>query len=84
MASNKRTTHLQKKLFKYIGKSQLYKYVYIRENTATKEIKYEGRVIGKTIGQHIQTFNTEREAAIFVDTILLQNNKPSVNILVLK
>ena len=77
--SNKRTTHLQKKLFKYIGKSQLYKYVYIRQNTATKEIKYEGRVIGKT-----QTFNTEREAAIFVDTILLKNNKPSVNILVLK
>ncbi len=67
MIDNNRSAYLQKKLFKYIGKSQLYKYVYLRQNTATKEIKYEARVLGKTIqGEHIETFTTEREKLLYL------------------
>ena len=59
----------------YKGKSEKYKCVYISEYSKGK-IKYWGNVMKRARG-----FDTEREAAIFVDTVLIENHKPPVNIL---
>lgn len=59
----------------YKGKSTTYKGVYIQEYSKGK-LKYWGHSHKRGRG-----FDTEREAAVFVDTVLIENNKLPVNIL---
>ena len=60
---------------KYVGKSKLYKYVY------EEECKGVTKWIGK-VGSNKKTgFKTEREAALWVDKMLLSKGKEPVNIL---
>ena len=59
----------------YKGKSKLYKGVYILEYSKG-QLKYWGHSHKRAKG-----FDTEREAAIFVDTVLIEKHKPPVNVL---
>lgn len=59
----------------YKGKSTVYKGVYIQEYSKGV-LKFWGHSHKRGRG-----FDTEREAAIFVDTVLIENNKRPVNIL---
>ena len=63
--------------FKYIENSKTYKYV--QKYKEGDKIKWLGKVLrtGKT-------FETEREAALYVDKVLLNKGKKPVNILVAK
>jgi len=61
---------------KPIKKSSIYKYVRMWE-CEKGYIKYTAGVGGKTL-----SFDTEKEAAIFVDKWLIKNGKEPVNILV--
>ena len=63
--------------FKYIENSKTYKYV--QKYKVGDKIKWLGKVLrtGKT-------FETEREAALYVDKVLLNKGKEPVNILVRK
>lgn len=63
--------------FKYIENSKNYKYV--QKYKKGDKIKWLGKVLrtGKT-------FETEREAALYVDKVLINKGKEPVNILVSK
>jgi hypothetical protein len=63
--------------FKYIENSKTYKYV--QKYKEGDKIKWLGKVLrtGKT-------FKTEREAALYVDKVLINKGKEPVNILVRK
>jgi len=63
--------------FKYIENSKTYKYV--QKYKEGDKIKWLGKVL--RIGK---TFETEREAALYVDKVLLNKGKEPVNILVRK
>ena len=62
----------------YKGKSTTYKGVYIQEYSKGV-LKYWGHSHKRAKG-----FDTEREAAIFVDTVLIEKHKPPVNVLTSK
>lgn len=61
---------------KNLGKSTLYKHVYLRKCPKTGIIRYLCQVHG--IGK---MFLIEREAALYADKILLRHSKEPVNIL---
>lgn len=61
---------------KNLGKSTLYKHVYLRKCPKTGIIKYACQVCGIN-----KLFLTEREAALCADKILLRLGKEPVNIL---
>jgi hypothetical protein len=63
--------------FKYLESSIIYKYV--TKHESNKQIFWIGRVLGKS-----KSFETEREAALYVDKVLLTEGKKAVNILVPK
>lgn len=63
--------------FKYIENSNSYKYVQKYRNGC--EIKWLGKVLNRG-----KTFETEREAALYVDKALISQGKEPVNILVRK
>ncbi len=64
----------------YIGKSKKFKNVYIEKCRKNKTLLYIARVIinGKL---KMKRFETEREAALFVDKALISFNKEPINIL---
>lgn len=64
---------------KYLGKSKKYKYVYKCRDGSGNET-YDG-IVCKT---RKQGFLDERKCALWVDKMLLSNNKEPVNILVRK
>ena len=65
---------------KYLGPSKKYKYVYGR--IACDRVWWVGKVfISKTQSTRSKNFDTEREAAIYVDKQLIECGKPPVNIL---
>ena len=57
--------------------SKTYKYVYRRRKGV--RIIWHGEILGRS-----KRFNTELEAALFVDKVLIENGKSPVNILKLK
>lgn len=57
--------------------SKTYKYVYQRRKGL--RIIWSGEILGRS-----KWFDTEREAALFVDKVLIENGKSPVNILKLK
>ena len=65
--------------FRYIGMSIKYKYV--SKVAHNGKIKYRGTNVK---GMNTRNYNTEREAAIAVDKILLNKGYDAVNILVRK
>ena len=69
----------QKKRLTYLGSNKQFKYVYeYREPNGS--ITYEGHIqINKKVTKCM--FPTAREAAIYVDKILIQNGKDPVNVL---
>lgn len=62
---------------KYVERSKTYKYVCQRRKG--ERIIWYGRILGRQ-----KWFDTEREAALFVDKVLIENGKNPVNILKLK
>ena len=60
-----------------VESSKTYKYVYQRRKGM--RIIWHGEILGRS-----KRFNTEREAALFVDKVLIENGKSPVNILKLK
>ena len=61
---------------KWLGKSTLYKHVYLWEDPKNKIIRYMCSVLGVS-----KVFLVEREAALCADKILLRLGKEPVNIL---
>ena len=62
---------------RYVERSKTYKYV-VKKRKGVRII-WEGVVLGRS-----KWFDTEREAALFVDKVLIENGKSPVNILKLK
>ena len=62
---------------KYVERSKTYKNV--AKKRKGERIIWEGVVLGRS-----KWFDTEREAALFVDKVLIENGKSPVNILKLK
>lgn len=62
---------------KYVECSKTYKYV--EKLRKGERIIWKGVVLGRS-----KWFDTEREAALFVDKVLIENGKSPVNILKLK
>ena len=70
----------------YVGKSKLYKHVYLYKNSSG-DITYHGAISKskKCISQIAKGgFESERECAIWVDKQLLYLNEEPVNILIKK
>jgi hypothetical protein len=65
-----------KRASKHVGKSLIYKNVYIKKRCDNGELFYCGNIKRRT-----KYFTTEREAAIYVDLVLIDNNLPPINIL---
>ena len=63
-------------LKKHICKSENFKHVYKYMDVYTKEEVWRGLVLKTS-----KNFKTEREAAVYVDTVLLNRGKKAVNIL---
>ena len=61
---------------KYLGKSTLYKHVYLKQDPKTRNIVYVCM-----LHRISKMFLTEREAALCADKILLRLGKEPVNIL---
>jgi hypothetical protein len=59
---------------KYIDSSDRFKYVSLRQTGKRKW--WWGQVLGRG-----KAFNTEREAAVYVDVVLIKNKRKPVNIL---
>lgn len=60
--------------FKYIGKSDKYKYVYISKS-------FDGIMYTGKVGKKKRMFKDEREAARWVDLALIDAGKEPVNVL---
>lgn len=65
------------KLFEYVGISKIYKGVHIYKfnNEGRIYMKYRGNALRKSA-----YFDTERDAALFVDSVLINAGKEPVNI----
>ena len=66
---------------KYVGKSKMYKHVYIHEIDGQH---YYRALINLGLGNWGKFFESERQAALAVDKKLLESGKEPVNILVKK
>lgn len=61
--------------YRHKGKSTQYKHVYITKDP-TGKVRYVGNVLKRS-----KAFAEEKDAAKYVDIVLIENHKPPVNIL---